>query len=118
HPRDLSGTNYLPFIKSALKDYAQLRWVLGTRFSAKAKVVYEFETFFNQTTYLYPAMAAAFRSLGVQIAPMWRYCLLPAAQHAGGSHYLNLLCTPRKAISFKIASRVFADTPRLTPYPS
>jgi hypothetical protein len=62
-------------------------------------------------------MAALFRSLGVQIAPMWLYGLTPAAEYLGGSHYLNLYCTPRKAVSFRIAGEVFRSTPRYTPYP-
>jgi len=117
HPMDLSGRNYLPYLKANYLEYERLRWVLGARFAAKAKVVYEFETFYNQTTYLYPAMAALFRSLGVQIAPMWLYGLTPAAEYLGGSHYLNLYCTPRKAVSFRIAAEVFRATPRYTPYP-
>ena len=35
----------------------------------------------------------------------------------GGSHYLNLVCTPAKGVSYRIAGRVFAATPRLEPYP-
>lgn len=118
HPMDLSAKNYLPFLKANYLEYHRLRWALGTRFAGKAKVVYEFETFYNQTTYLYPAMAALFRSLGVQIAPMWLYGLAPAAEYLGGSHYLNLYCTPRKAVSFRIAAEVFRTTPRYTPYPT
>ncbi len=118
HPMDLSGRNYLPFLKANALEYPRLRWVLGRRFAGKAKVVYEFEPFYNQTTYLYPAMAALFRSLGVQIAPMWLYGLTPAAEYLGGSHYLNLYCTPRKAVSFRIAAEVFRTTPRYTPYPT
>lgn len=117
HPVDLSGRNYLPFLKANYLEYQRLRWILGTRFAGKAKLVYEFETFYNQTTYLYPAMAALCRSLGVQIAPMWLYGLTPVAEYVGGSHYLNLYCTPRKAVSFRIAAEVFRSTPRYTPYP-
>lgn len=118
HPMDLSAKNYLPYLKANYLEYHRLRWALGSRFAGKAKVVYEFETFYNQTTYLYPAMAALFRSLGVQIAPMWLYGLTPAAEYLGGSHYLNLYCTPRKAVSFRIAAEVFRTTPRYTPYPT
>jgi hypothetical protein len=49
---------------------------------------------------------------------MWLYGLTPAAAYLGGSHYLNLYCTPRKAVSFRIAAEVFRSTPRYTPYPA
>lgn len=116
HPADLSGNNYLPYLRKCYTDYGFLRWLLGKRFAGKAKLVYEFETMYNHTSHLYPAMAAMFRSLGVQIAPMWQYTLTPVAEFVGGSHYLNLYCTPNKAVSFTIAGHVFRTTPRLAPY--
>lgn len=114
--RDLSGKNYLPFLRENYGQYVRLRWVLGGRFVGKAKMVYEFETFFNQTTYLYPAMARLFRALGVQVACMWTYTLSPSSEYFTGSHLLNLECTPGKAVSFSIAERLFRDTPRYAPY--
>jgi hypothetical protein len=90
--------------------------MLGRRFEKKAKMAYEFESMYNHSAYLYPAMARLFRSLGAQIAPMWQYTLSPVAEHRAGSHYLNAYCTPRKAISFRIASRVFATTSRYAPF--
>ncbi|MEN6347430.1 MAG: carbohydrate binding domain-containing protein [Armatimonadia bacterium] len=116
HPVDLSGKNYLPYLREHWQDYSRLRWLLGTRFANKAKAVYEFETFYNQTSYLYPAMARLFRALGAQVANMWTYSLTPSAEYLRGSHYLNLYCTPEKAVSFAIASELFAETPRYTPY--
>lgn len=115
HPAELSGENFLPYLRTAGSDYGYLRWVLGQRFSHKAKCVYEFETMYNQSGYLYPAMARLFRSLGVQVAQMWEYTLSPVAEHHGGSHYLNLYCTPRKAAAFRVASEVFRHTPRYQP---
>ena len=116
HPRDLSGKNYLPFLRANWQHHEQLRWLLDQRFAGKAKAVYEFETFFNQGSYLYPAMARLFRALGAQIANMWTYSLTPTAERIGGSHHLNLYCTPQKAVSFMIAGHVFTQTPRLAPY--
>ena len=113
---DLSANNYLPYLQTCYRDYSYLRWMLGTRFEAKAKMAYEFESMYNHSAYLYPAMASLFRSLGAQIAPMWQYTLSPVAEYRAGSHYLNAYCTPRKAVSFRIASRVFAATPRYTPF--
>ncbi len=113
NPTDLSGNNYLSFLKKCHSDYARMRWALGKRFAGKAKLVYEFENMYNHTTsYIYPAMARLFRSLGVQIAPMWQYTLSPVAEFMGGSHYLNLHCTPAKAVAFRIAGEVFRSTPR------
>ncbi|HJN14611.1 MAG TPA: hypothetical protein QGH10_03930, partial [Armatimonadota bacterium] len=116
NPVDLSDTNYLPFMRRNYEEYRRLRWLLGERFAGKAKCVYEFETFYNQTSYLYPAMARLLRALGAQVANMWTYSLTPTAEFISGSHHLNLHCTPEKAVSFAIAGQVFADTPRLAPY--
>jgi len=112
HPADLSGKNYLPYVAQSGLEYERLGWALGRRFEGKAKLVYEYETFFNQSSYLYPAMARLFRSLGVQIANMWTYSLTPAAEYMSGSHHLNLYCTPHKAVSFVIAGEVLANTSR------
>ncbi|MCX7012827.1 MAG: hypothetical protein NTW86_09765 [Candidatus Sumerlaeota bacterium] len=116
NPADLSGKNYLPFLSQQYSEHERLGWALDERFASKAKLVYEFETFYNQSGYLYPAIARMLRALGVQMAPMWRYTMSPVAQVQGGSHYLNLLTTPRKALSFMIAGEVFSSVPRLTPY--
>ena len=116
NPEDLSARNYLPFLDENYAEYHRLRWALGQQFAKKAKLVYEYETFFNQSSYLYPVMARLFRSLGVQAANMWTYSLSPAAEYMSGSHLLNLYCTPRKAVSFTIAGELFAGTPRYTPF--
>lgn len=116
NPADLSARNYLPFLDENYAEYHRLRWALGQQFAKKAKLVYEYETFFNQSSYLYPVMARLFRSLGVQAANMWTYSLSPAAEYMSGSHLLNLYCTPHKAVSFTIAGELFANTPRYTPF--
>jgi len=113
NPADLSDNNYLAYLEKCYRNYSFLRWVLGKRFAGKAKVVYEFENMYNHSTsYIYPAMARLFRCLGAQIAPMWQYTLSPVAEYLGGSHYLNLHCTPAKAVAFRIAAEVFRTTPR------
>ncbi len=116
NPENLDGNNYLPYIKEVYDNYGGHRWALGDRFESKAIVTYEFETFFQQTAYLYPAMARMMRALGSQIACMWRYTLQPSAEYFAGSHFLNLDCTPAKAASFAIASEVFKSTDRNDPY--
>lgn len=116
HAVNLDDKNYLPFLEQNYNEYERLRWILGQRFAAKAKLVYEFETFYTQNSYLYPAMARLMRSLGVQIAPMWTYTLTPYAKYHSGSHYLNYYCTPEKAVSFAIAAEVFRNTPLYAPF--
>lgn len=118
NPVNLDDKNYLPFLRDNYLKYDHLRWLLGHRFAKKAKAVYEFETFYTQNSFLYPAMARLFRAVGAQIAPMWTYSLTPYAEYFAGSHHLNLYCTPQKAASFAIASEVFRSTPRLAPYPT
>lgn len=116
NPADLNGRNYLPYLQTCHDNYGYLGWLLTERFADKAKCVYEFETMYQQHRYLYPALARLFRAFGVQVAPMWEYTLSPVAEYHSGSHYLNLECTPTKAVSFRIAAEVFRTTPRLTPF--
>jgi hypothetical protein len=119
HPTDLSGKNYIPYLQKQYDDYWQLRWTLGQRFAKKAKLVYEFECFYNQSGYMYPEMAKVCRALGAQTATMWRYMPRVAATEvtaSSASHYLNLVTTPCKAVSAIIAAHVFEQVPRFTPY--
>ena len=62
---DLSGKNYLPSLRQCYTDYEQLRWLLGRRFAGKAKVTYEFETFFNQVELPLPGHGPAVPRLGL-----------------------------------------------------
>ena len=116
HPKDLSARNYLPYLQkvSDLQDWHG--WIRAKRFASKAKVVYEYETFFNQSAYLYPAMAKEFRSFGAQVATLWTYALSGYETYAGGSHTFNLETTPRKAASFMVAHEVFKTLPRGVAY--
>ena len=119
HPTDLSGKNYTPNLQGLYDDPMQLRYLLEPRFAKKAKLVYEFEEFYNQSGYVYPEMARLFRGLGVQVATMWRYVPRVAVTHldpAGCSHNLNFISTPGKSISFIIASDLFRYTPLYEPY--
>lgn len=86
--------------------------------ATKAKAVYEFDTADVAGAYMYPAIARTFRGGGCQFAAMFTYDPLPIA--AGNlefqTHYLNLIYTPNKAVSFIIACRAFHDLPRLKSY--
>lgn len=110
---DMSVNNYLPFLQHCFDDYLHLGWLRSEQFSDKAKLVYEFETMYNATSsYLHPAIAKLFRSLGVQMATMWTHTFNAYAPYQGGSHIMNLNTTPKKAVSFMIAGEVFRALPR------
>ncbi|MCX6901279.1 MAG: cellulase family glycosylhydrolase [Verrucomicrobia bacterium] len=84
----------------------------------KAKIVYEFDAADIGGSYMYPAMARAFRSGGAQIATQFQYDPLPVAPFNAGwqTHYLNLVFAPQKAVSFAIAAEAFRRLPRLQDY--
>lgn len=109
HPEELSDRNYLPYIQRCSDDGDGLGWLRSEAFAGKAKLVYEFETFCNQSGYLYPAMAKFFRSVGAQMAAQWTYGLSGYAEYLGGSHVFNLKTTPCKAASFMVAKQQFKD---------
>ncbi len=108
--RSLKG-NFLPLVD----DYPSMR-DLGLR--GKAKIVYEFDAADVPGSYIYPAMARAFRSGGAQIAAQFQYDPLPLAPYNVGwqTHYLNLVHAPNKAVSFAIAAEAFRRLPRLQTY--
>lgn len=113
NPVDTSSKNYLPYLKHCYEDYLHLGWLRSEQFASKAKLVYEFETMYNATSsYLHPAIAKLFRSLGVQMATMWTHTFNHYAPYQGGSHVLNLRTTPKKAASYIIAGEVFRSLPR------
>src|SRR5688572_10943976 len=82
------------------------------------RVVYEFDSADQLTGYMYPAMARAFRAGGVQLAAMFAYDMLETSSRNLGwqTHYLNLVYTPRKAMSAIIAAEVMRRLPRMRPY--
>lgn len=113
NPADTSGNNYLPFLKHCFDDYDHLGWLRDPKFADKAKVVYEFETMYNEkSSYLHPAMAKLFRALGVQLATMWTHCFNVYSAHMGCAHNLNLKTTPKKSAGYIIAGEVFRSLPR------
>lgn len=84
-------------------------------FAKKALMVYEFDAADVSQSYMYPAMAKAFRQAGFQWATQFAYdpLALAYANTEYQTHYLNLIYTPSKAISMLIASEVFHKIPRL-----
>lgn len=81
------------------------------------RIVYEFDSPDLRTGYMYPAMARTMRSVGAQFAAMFAYDMLATASRNLGwqTHYLNLVYTPRKAMSAVIAAEVMRRLPRDQP---
>ncbi|HEY6224651.1 MAG TPA: hypothetical protein VIW26_12770, partial [Gemmatimonadales bacterium] len=78
------------------------------------RIVYEFDTPDERTGTMYPAMARTFRAVGTQFAAMFSYDMLATASRNLGwqTHYLNLVYTPRKAMSAIIAAAAMHRLPR------
>jgi hypothetical protein len=91
------------------------RWPLDPRLHAKPRLVYEFDApgMLKQAN-MYPAIAAQFRRLGVQVACQFQYDP-KATAHVNWDwpvFYLNLWHTPEKMVSFLIGAEVFRRLPR------
>ena len=83
--------------------------------AGKPRIVYEFDQADLLSGYLYPAMARTFRSVGAQFATMFAYDMLQTAPFNLGwqTHFLNLVHTPRKALSAVIAAEAMRRLPRM-----
>ena len=84
------------------------------------RIVYEFDSPDTRNGTMYPAMARTYRAVGAQFAAMFAYDMLATASRNLGwqTHYLNLVYTPRKAMSTIIAAEVMHRLPRLQAYGS
>ncbi|MDX1430211.1 MAG: cellulase family glycosylhydrolase, partial [Rhodothermales bacterium] len=84
----------------------------------KARMVYEFDAADVAGSYMYPAMARSFRGAGFQWATQFAYDPLgfAFANTDYQTHFLNLVYTPGKAVSFMIAGEVFRRIPRGASY--
>ncbi len=82
------------------------------------KVVYEFDSADMNSGYMYPAIARAFRGVGAQFVAMFSYDMLDTAPYNLGwqTHFLNLVYSPRKAVSAIIAAEATHDLPRYSHY--
>ncbi len=116
NPKDLTSQDYSGWFNQYFDDVNGYGWLTLPDYNSKAKTVYEFETFFNQSAYLYPIQAQYFRALGVQMATMWTYTMQEYSQYFAGSHFLSLTCTPKKAASFMVAHEIFKNTALGTTY--
>jgi hypothetical protein len=82
------------------------------------RIVYEFDSPDLRNATMYPAMARTFRRVGAQFAAMFAYDMLGTASRNLGwqTHYLNLVYTPRKAMSAVIAAEAMRRLPRMRDY--
>lgn len=108
--RTMQG-NFLP----AVDDYPDM---LRAEIEGRPRIVYEFDTADLLTGYLYPAMARTYRAVGAQFATMFAYDMLETAPFNLGwqTHYLNLVHTPRKAVSAVIAAEAMRRLPGYQAY--
>lgn len=115
---NFNNQDFASWFNDQRRDENGYGWALTQPFAEKAIVVYEFETFFNQSAYLYGVQATYFRSLRVQATSMWTYTFNEIAPYMGGSHYLNLNTTPAKAATFLVASKIYQTAPYQTDFSS
>ncbi|AHG91668.1 membrane of secreted protein [Gemmatirosa kalamazoonensis] len=104
----------------AVDDYPPMR---DTTLAGLPRIVYEFDSADLRTGYMYPAMVRTMRSVGAQFAAMFAYDMLETASRNLGwqTHHLNLVYTPRKAMSAVIAAEAMRRLPRgrgWGPYPA
>jgi hypothetical protein len=92
--------------------------MLRPELNGKPRIVYEFDQADLVSGYLYPAMARTFRSVGAQSATMFAYDMLRTAPFNLGwqTHFLNLVHTPKKAVSAVIAAEAMRRLPRMRAY--
>lgn len=97
-----------------------LRWadsyapMLRADMPALPRIVYEFDSADMASGYMYPAMVRAFRECGAQFAAMFAYDMIGTAPYNLGwqTHFLNLVYSPRKAVSAIIAAEAMRRLPR------
>ena len=89
-------------------------------FDQKARMVYEFDPADIMYSYIYPAMARTFRTVGFQWITQFAYDPIDIAyaNTEYQTHFLNLAYTPHKAISMKIAAEAARSLKRGESYGS
>ena len=82
--------------------------------AGKRRMAYEFDAADTLDSCLYPAIAKMLRGEGVEFAAQFQYDPLALADENRNwhTHYLNLVYTPKKALSFLVAGRAFKSIPR------
>lgn len=99
-------------------DKYDIPYKTNPKFSKEAKIVYEFDAADVGRSYIYPAMARSFREAGMQLATHFAYdpTYSAYANTEYGTHYMNLIYAPQKALSLKIAGEVFNNMPMYKNY--
>ncbi|HEY6452479.1 MAG TPA: hypothetical protein VIX87_07750 [Steroidobacteraceae bacterium] len=92
--------------------------MLRPELHGRPRIVYEFDQADLLSGYMYPAMARTFRAVGAQFAAMFAYDMLQTAPYNLGwqTHFLNLVHTPKKAVSAVIAAEAMRRLPRMRSY--
>lgn len=92
--------------------------MLRPELKGRPRIVYEFDQADLLSGTVYPAMARTFRSVGAQSATMFAYDMLQTAPYNLGwqTHFLNLVHTPKKAVSAVIAAEAMRRLPRMQSY--
>ena len=92
--------------------------LLRPELRGRPRIVYEFDQADLLSGTVYPAMARTFRSVGAQSATMFAYDMLQTAPYNLGwqTHFLNLVHTPKKAVSAVIAAEAMRRLPRMQSY--
>ena len=92
--------------------------MLRPELAGRPRIVYEFDSPDLRNATMYPAMVRTFRAVGTQFAAMFSYDMLRTASRNLGwqTHYLNLVYTPRKAMSAVIAAEAMRRLPRMKAY--
>lgn len=99
--------------------YQAAPMTLPAEFAHKVRLEYEFDTpATNVGCYLYPALAAHFRSGEVQVACQFQYDSVSTARWNTDwqAHWLNWLYTPTKTVSYMLAGEAFRRLPRGVTY--
>jgi hypothetical protein len=109
------GGNLLPNVDTYMIPFAS-----NPKFKSMAKMVYEFDAADVGRSYIYPAMARSFRTAGMQIGNHFAYdpTYMANVNTEYGTHYMNLVFAPQKALSLKIAAEVFHEVPMYKDYGS
>lgn len=80
-------------------------------FERQGRLVYEFDAADIGRSYIYPPIALSFKEAGMQWSTMFAYdaVAIAASNTDYQTHFLNLVYSPQKAISFKIAGEIFRN---------
>ncbi|MHA4867237.1 glycoside hydrolase 5 family protein [Duganella sp. PWIR1] len=113
----VSGRTLKGSYLSSVDDFPALR---APSLAKKPRIVYEFDQADLLTGYMYPAMARTFRSVGAQFAAIFSYDMLDTAPYnlSWQTHFINLVHTPRKAVSAVISGEAMRRLPRLKSFGS